>query len=113
MEPSSAPAVAKASQAESVPPDVAKASVSASAEKIQPAAKSAVIVTAKATVPVKTEKAGSREYVVKAGDTLSRLSQQFYETPSKWGKIYEANRDHVKNPNYIFIGMKLIIPPDA
>jgi NitT/TauT family transport system substrate-binding protein len=113
MEPASAPAVAKASQAESVPPDVAKASVSASAEKIQPAAKSAVIVTAKATVPVKTEKAGSREYVVKAGDTLSRLSQQFYETPSKWGKIYEANRDHVKNPNYIFIGMKLIIPPDA
>jgi nucleoid-associated protein YgaU len=28
----------------------------------------------------------------------------------KWEKIYEANRDVLKNPNYIYIGMKLIIP---
>jgi NitT/TauT family transport system substrate-binding protein len=67
MEPSSAPAVAKASQAESVPPDVAKASVSASAEKIQPAAKSAVIVTAKATVPVKRKKPGRANTLSKLG----------------------------------------------
>jgi nucleoid-associated protein YgaU len=38
---------------------------------------------------------------------------RFYETPYKWGKIYEANKNQVKNPDYIFIGMKLMIPPDA
>jgi nucleoid-associated protein YgaU len=50
---------------------------------------------------------------VKAGDTLSRLAEQFYNAPNKWGKIYEANRDLLKNPNYIYIGMKLVIPTDG
>jgi NitT/TauT family transport system substrate-binding protein len=51
-------------------------------------------------------------YIVKAGDTLSRLAGRFYNSVNKWEKIYEANRDVVKNPNYIYIGQKLIIPPD-
>jgi NitT/TauT family transport system substrate-binding protein len=54
----------------------------------------------------------TQQYVVKGGDTLSKIAQQFYNSMSKWPKIYEANRDHVKNPNYIYIGMKLIIPSD-
>jgi LysM repeat protein len=119
-ETSTASAAAKAPQAESVSSATAKASVGETKsrtagrdEKIQPAARQAPIVTAKATAPVVSQRAASQHYIVKAGDTLSRLSQQFYETPYKWGKIYEANRDQVKNPNYIFIGMKLIIPPDA
>jgi NitT/TauT family transport system substrate-binding protein len=120
-EPSSTSAVAKSSKPEPVAPAVAKIPVTetksrpvASEEKIQPVAKPAPIVTARATVPTgKSEKTESHQYIVKAGDTLSRLSQQFYETPYKWGKIYEANREQVKNPNYIFIGMRLIIPPDA
>ena len=120
-EPASLSAVARASKAEPVAPAVAKTPVAepakttvASEEKIQPVAKQVPVVTAKATVPsAKTEKTGSQQYIVKAGDTLSRLSMRFYETPYKWGKIYEANKDHVKNPDYIFIGMKLMIPPDA
>ena len=27
-------------------------------------------------------------------------------------EIYEANRDTVKNPNYIYVGQKLTILPD-
>jgi nucleoid-associated protein YgaU len=54
----------------------------------------------------------AQQYVVKGGDTLSKIAQQFYDSMSKWPKIYEANRDQVKNPNYIYIGMKLIIPPE-
>ena len=73
-------------------------------EKIQPTAKQVPAVTAK------TEKAGAQQYTVKAGDTLARLAEQFYNSGSKWEKIYEANREQVKNPNYIFVGMKLIIP---
>jgi len=120
VEPSS---LAKAPRAEPIAPAVAKAPVTEPAktkavvtgeEQMQPVAKQAPIVTAKATAPaVKIEPTGLREYIVKAGDTLSRLSQQFYETPYKWGKIYEANKEQVKNPNYIYVGMKLIIPPDA
>jgi NitT/TauT family transport system substrate-binding protein len=53
-----------------------------------------------------------QQYTVKAGDTLSRLALEFYNSMNKWEKIYEANKDLVKNPNYIYIGQKLIIPPD-
>ncbi len=100
------PAAAKAAEA--------KTKAVAGEEKIQPVAKQVPVVTAKATVPApKSEKAAAQEYTVKPGDTLARLAEQFYSSANKWGKIYEANKDQVKNPNYIFIGMKLIIPADA
>jgi NitT/TauT family transport system substrate-binding protein len=103
-----APAVAKAPAAET------KMKPVAGDEKVQPVAKQVPVVTAKATVPAaKSEKTATQEYIVKAGDTLARLAEQFYSSANKWGKIYEANKDQVKNPNYIFIGMKLIIPADA
>ena len=56
--------------------------------------------------------AATTPYVVAAGDNLSRIAQQFYNTSQKWVKIYEANRDTVKNPHYIYIGQNLNIPPD-
>ena len=61
----------------------------------------------------KSEKAATQQYTVKPGDTLARLAEQFYSSANKWEKIYEANKEQVKNPNYIFIGMKLIIPADG
>jgi nucleoid-associated protein YgaU len=51
-------------------------------------------------------------YVVEAGDNLTRISLKFYNSNYKWMKIYDANRDTLKNPNYIYIGQSLIIPPD-
>jgi NitT/TauT family transport system substrate-binding protein len=65
-------------------------------------------------VPASSESSvgSGQQYTVKAGDTLSRLAIQFYNSINKWEKIYEANKEHVKNPNYIFIGQKLIIPAD-
>ncbi|HET8562886.1 MAG TPA: ABC transporter substrate-binding protein, partial [Candidatus Binatia bacterium] len=54
----------------------------------------------------------AQQYTVKSGDTLSKLADRFYNSFSKWAMIYEANRDTVKNPDYIYIGQKLIIPPD-
>ena len=70
------------------------------------------MTTVKTTAP-KTDNTGAQQYTVKPGDTLARLALQFYNAAHKWGKIYEANKDHVKNPDYIYIGMKLIIPEDA
>jgi nucleoid-associated protein YgaU len=55
----------------------------------------------------------AQEYTVKAGDTLSKLAGQFYNAINKWEKIYEANKDTLKNPNYIYIGQKLMIPADG
>lgn len=52
------------------------------------------------------------EYTVKAGDTLSHLADQFYGTALKWTRIYEANREVIKNPDYIYIGQKITIPSE-
>jgi nucleoid-associated protein YgaU len=51
------------------------------------------------------------EYIINRGDTLSKLAELYYGTQSKWGKIYEANRQTVRNPHYLYIGQRIIIPP--
>ena len=66
----------------------------------------------KPTQTLVAQSAASTPYVVVAGDTLSRLALRFYNSSQKWVKIYNANRDTVKNPDYIFIGQNLTIPPD-
>ena len=62
--------------------------------------------------PAPASLTGDQIYVVKGGDTLSKLARLFYSSANEWGKIYEANREILKNPNYIYIGMKLTIPMD-
>jgi ABC-type nitrate/sulfonate/bicarbonate transport system substrate-binding protein/LysM repeat protein len=84
-------------------------------EKVTPVAKQIPASTEKAaTVPVtaKATKPGAQEYMVKLGDTLSKLAERFYNSPYKWEKIYDANKDTVKNPHYIYVGQKLMIPAD-
>ena len=63
-----------------------------------------------AVKPVKAPAPSTQEYTVKVGDTLSKLAERFYNSVAAWEKIYEANKDSLKNPNYIFIGQKLLIP---
>ena len=50
-------------------------------------------------------------YIIIRGDTLSKLAELYYGTQSKWGKIYEANKQTVRNPHYLYIGQRIIIPP--
>jgi nucleoid-associated protein YgaU len=49
-------------------------------------------------------------YIVRKGDTLSKISKRYYGTANKWQKIFEANRDLLDNPNMLKPGMKLHIP---
>ena len=53
-------------------------------------------------------------YIVKSGDTLQKISAraEVYSDGKKWTKIYEANKDALKNPNKIYAGQKLKIPRD-
>ena len=63
--------------------------------------------------PVPSRRATGEEYTIRSGDSLTKLAERYYGSVGKWEKIYEANRDSIKNPNYIFIGQKIIIPPAA
>jgi nucleoid-associated protein YgaU len=50
------------------------------------------------------------KYTVKKGDTLQKISQQFYGTTKKWNKIYKANQNKLKGPDKIYPGQVLDIP---
>ena len=52
-------------------------------------------------------------YTVVAGDTLSKISKQFYGDANRYMKIYEANTPMLKNPDRIYPGQMLRIPPKA
>jgi nucleoid-associated protein YgaU len=47
---------------------------------------------------------------VKKGETLWKIAEQYYGDGSLYGKIFEANRDILKNPDRINVGQKLRIP---
>jgi len=52
----------------------------------------------------------TRTYTVQPGDSLSKISKQFYGNASEYMKIFEANRNQLDNPNTIRPGQQLIIP---
>jgi hypothetical protein len=52
-----------------------------------------------------------REHVVRRGDTLWDLARQYLSNPFLWPMIFEANRDVVRNPHWIYPADRLIIPP--
>ena len=49
-------------------------------------------------------------YVIEKGDTLSAIAKQFYGKASLYPKIFEANREVIKDPDLIFPGQKIRIP---
>lgn len=49
-------------------------------------------------------------YTVQAGDSLWRIAQKHLGSGSRWNDIYEANRDTIRDPNFIRIGQVLNIP---
>ena len=66
----------------------------------------------------RTCKAGSSQapapqeevYTVVAGDSLSKIAKRSYGDANQWRRIFEANRDQIKNPDLIQPGWKLRIP---
>jgi nucleoid-associated protein YgaU len=52
-------------------------------------------------------------YEVKSGDTLSKISKQFYGDANKYNVIFEANRPMLKDADEIYPGQRLRIPAAA
>lgn len=50
------------------------------------------------------------EYVVRAGDSLSTISQTVYGTSRHVNAIFRANRHQLSSPNAIRVGQILVIP---
>ena len=62
------------------------------------------------SLPAPASAAVAQTYSVKSGDTLSKIAKQFYGDAGQYMKIFEANRDTLKNPDQIQVGQELKIP---
>ena len=60
--------------------------------------------------PAGGAQAPARTYTVQAGDTLSKISKQFYGDANAYMKIFNANKDKLKDPDKIQPGQQLTIP---
>ncbi|MGH7796845.1 MAG: ABC transporter substrate-binding protein [Candidatus Binatia bacterium] len=96
-------ASAEGQRSASVPASVNKKISAPAIAKTRP-----VVGTGKAVVTL-APAGTAHEYTVEAGDTLSHIALKHYGNP-KWDKIYEANKPKMKNPDYIYVGQKLLIP---
>lgn len=64
---------------------------------------------AKATSPTTNPKVNN-SYVIVKGDTLWAIAKKYYGNGAQYTKIYNANKNIIKNPNLIYPGQKLVIP---
>lgn len=53
---------------------------------------------------------GVQTYTVKMGDTLSKISKQFYGDANQYMQIFYANRNKLHDPDKIQVGQELTIP---
>ena len=60
------------------------------------------------TAPPQTDKI--EYYVIQEGDTLSAIAKQFLGKANAYSKIFEANREVIKDSNLIYPGQKIRIP---
>ena len=50
-------------------------------------------------------------YTIVSGDTLSKIAKAHYGNAMDYPKIFEANREVIKDPDLIYPGQKIRIPP--
>ena len=86
------------------------------ADNVQPAAAVVPVVgdasTASPSAPA-DQNGGSMQaqtYTVQKDDTLQKISKKIFGSYGKWYKLYEANKDKIKNPNILKPGTVLTIP---
>jgi LysM repeat protein len=61
---------------------------------------------------IKVEKTDIYGYwTVKSGESLSKIAKDVYDNGNMYMKIFEANKDQLKNPDTIHPGQKLALPP--
>jgi LysM repeat protein len=52
----------------------------------------------------------ARTYIVRKGDTLWAIARSFYGNGALYPRIFDANRDKIKNPNLIYPAQVFVIP---
>ncbi len=69
------------------------------------------ISTVDCQVVVENPEPEAQFYTVKSGDSLSKIAKEFYQNAGKYTAIFEANQPLLTDPNKIYPGQVLRIPP--
>ena len=64
-----------------------------------------------APAPVTPPAPEKKFYTVKKGDYLSKIAKEVYGDAKKYNIIFEANKPMLKDPDLIYPGQVLVIPP--
>ena len=51
-------------------------------------------------------------YEIKSGDTLSAIARKYYGDAKQYPRLFEANREVIKDPDKIYPGQKIRVPMD-
>ena len=59
--------------------------------------------------------AAAADYTVQRGDSLWKIAREQLGDGTRWGELYEANRDTIRDPRRIYVGQVLQVPdrPEA
>jgi len=61
------------------------------------------------SIPVESDQE-VRTYRVREGDTLVSIARRLYGDGRRYRDIFEANRDQLKGPNALPVGVLLVLP---
>ena len=50
-------------------------------------------------------------YTIVSGDSLSKIAKKFYGNAMDYPKLFEANREVIKDADLIYPGQKIRVPP--
>jgi len=85
--------------------------VHADALTVRAAAAPAAVAAAAPSAATAEEEPGEY-YTIKSGDTLSGIAKKHLGNAMAYKKIFEANREVIKDPDKIYPGQKIFIPKD-
>ena len=86
-------------------------SVNADGLMVKAAAAAAPTEAAAPAAAAEEEEAGEY-YTIKSGDTLGGIAKEHLGNAMAYKKIFEANREVIKDPDKIYPGQKIFIPKD-
>ena len=71
----------------------------------------AMLTPTGASSPRPVPMAGPGRYVVRDGDSLARIAWQHYGRASAYQPLFDANHNILSDPDRIYIGQELLLPP--
>jgi nucleoid-associated protein YgaU len=95
------------------PPKPSADAVICPAPPALPAAEAPKPVAAPEPVKEKVQEEPPKTYTITQGDTLYGISQKMFGTPRHYERIYEMNKDRIKDPNTLQVGINLRMPDVA